>query len=55
MKGHMNKISKRNQKRHFSHELWGGKGDHRRKFDAEGEQAYRDNYDRIFGKKKEES
>jgi len=37
--------------RELIYQLTGGKGSHARKTTAESRQAYRDNYDRIFGKK----
>jgi hypothetical protein len=49
-KGHLHKLDKETRNRHFP-ESNGGKGSHARKTTAESRQAYRDNYDRIFGKK----
>ena len=53
MKNHINKLSKRDRNRHFSHELWGGKGSHLRKQTKETRQNYSEGWDRIFGQKKE--
>lgn len=46
-------LSKRDKKKHFSHELGGGKGDCPRQFTKAGNDSYRDNFDRIFGKAKQ--
>jgi len=43
-------LPKFHQRKYFSHETGGGKGDTRREFNPAAEQAYRDNYDRIFNK-----
>lgn len=51
-KNRINQLSKRDQKRHFSHELWGGKGDHLRKQTKQTRQNYSDGWDRIWGNKK---
>ncbi len=40
---HYDKLSKRDKKKHFSHELGSGKGDTPRKFSKEGDRAYREN------------
>lgn len=40
---HHSKLSKRDKKKHFSSELGGGKGDTPRKFNKQGEDAYRAN------------
>jgi len=46
----LHKLDKETRNRHFP-ESNGGKGSHARKTTAESRQAYRDSYDRIFGKK----
>lgn len=46
-----NQLSKRDQKVHFASERGNGKGDHRRKFTKESEQAFKDGWDKIWGGK----
>ncbi len=43
MKPQHHKLSERDKKKHFSHELGGGKGDRPRKYSRAGEKAYRSN------------
>ena len=47
------KLSKKDLDRHFPNISHGGKGSHARSFSAIGNQAYRDNWDLIFGKKEQ--
>jgi hypothetical protein len=47
MKGHVNTLSKRDKNKHFSHELWGGKGSCPRKQTEETTSNYSKGYDKI--------
>ena len=45
------KLPKKDLERHFPNISHGGKGSHARKYSTSGNQAYRDGWDAIFGKK----
>lgn len=48
----LNHLSDKALKRHFSHELGGGKGDHARRSTPESRKNFSDNYDKIDWSKK---